>query len=131
MKDTRIAIQNYMYPKCITFNQNGSFQSTDSKKLHIFPKRSYNIRLRYMYPRTFIHDFDDAINSDENQMYQNGISLSFGIHIVYIEDIIYIRRQPSPYSSNCTNGEHGESVFPGKYTQKKCKDTCLFRKMMQ
>ena len=120
-----------MYPKCVTFNENGLFQSRNLYKLHIFPKSSYNISLRRMYPRIFIHDFYDTMNSDENQIFKNGIGLSFGIHHFYMEDILNIRRQPSPYSSHCTNGQNGESVFPGKYTRKKCEDTCLFRKMIQ
>ena len=54
-----------------------------------------------------------------------------GVHKIRISDVTIINRLPSPFKSNCSNGEGGINVFPGPYTRQKCIDTLRVREVLK
>ena len=54
----------------------------------------------------------------------------YGYYVIKIEGVKIINRLPSPYKSNCSNGED-INVFPGIYTREKCADTILFKDLLR
>ena len=53
-----------------------------------------------------------------------------GQHALLLEHM-NLKKLPSPYKNNCTNGEHFENFFTTYYTKPRCHETCLIVKMAQ
>ena len=57
--------------------------------------------------------------------------VKFGSYQIVVTGIEMINRLPSPYRSDCTNGEGGLNVFPGPYTRRKCAISIIFKNVLR
>ena len=108
--------------QCVTFNPHGNlsvpYTGFDHPiKLKIYPKVEH-----FMAFRIQMHDFEGSRVAPRK--------MSAGRYEFQVKERIDIRRLASPYPSNCTDGK-GLSMFPGRYTQEKCKDTCLIKALLK
>ena len=89
-----------------------------------------DIRLANTTAMSTIHVFALDENSTTLSIENSITSLKPGVYsISFFSHKVYTRLE-APYRSNCTNGENIDMVFPGGYTQSKCVNNYLFRKML-
>ena len=113
---------NKIYPECITFNPDGNisvpYTGLDiSIKFYIYPTESVN--MTYLVG---MHDFDGSRVALHE--------MTAGRYEFQLRERMDIHRLGKPYPSNCTAGKH-LNMFPGRYTQEKCKDTCLVKLLLK
>ena len=113
---------NRIYGECVTFNPNGNitaqYTGVDiSVKFSIEP-----LEEKEMIYLVGMHDYDGSRVALHE--------MTEGHYEFQLREIMDIHRLPSPYPSHCTNGKE-RSMFPGSYTQEKCKDTCLVKLLVR
>ena len=58
-------------------------------------------------------------------------TVRYGKATIFLNNLNVIKRLPSPFKSNCSNGKGGLNVFPGRYTREKCALTLQFKRMLR
>ena len=119
----KYVIQHPIFPdSCIVINPYGNLTVDKLESIYIYDQN--NIEKSYSF---YIHSHYDVIKMTDLPTIPpaklKGLVVKFSK-----KELIW--RLPSPYSSNCSNGNKDINIFPGPYTIAKCKNTCLFKKML-
>ena len=124
--------QHHQYfPSCTTINPNGTLTTqSDIQENSFMIQLPHGEDIGSFMIYFYVHAQED-IPFSTGSLFTEELSINApGYYMLSISDKRVTRRMKHPFPSNCTNGENNESVFPGPYTFKKCKDTCLFHKML-
>ena len=107
---------------CYIFNPNGAVYQKRAGKLYglsikLLVDKSAMIPSQGVY--VTVHSYDEFPFPT-----LNGIGLSPGFSSIISLKKRTIRRQPSPYPSDCTYGGEEKLFYPGKYTVNNCELSC-------
>ena len=132
-------ITPFIHP-CVTLNRNSTLiQHEEGEKngLHmIMYNEGYNLKHRVSTdePLTDKQNGIYAVIHDPKQIvpFDNRIVIPPGYHTQISVTKNVVKRLPHPYPSKCTNDwSNSDSIYPGKNTQKMCKNSCGLKKVYE
>ena len=119
------------FPSCVIINPLGHVTTASDAVQDTYKIYWRDDSILYTYLYLYTHDPSDLPFSLASPFVGSFAINSKGAYKLDIIDKKVTHRLKTPLPSNFTNGESTNNIFPGRYTLKKCQDTCTFKHMLR